>query len=207
MKTLRTATLTTVQPCTFLYLSAIHFEALLRLAPEIRSNGLLTSIIQKRIGCSLKTIPLFSFLRLKEIGPLRTFREDVLEKLGKLFTYEFHPRETVVCKEGSVADAFYIITRGAVEVRAKADPNVGPDEVDEDGQIGLTELGQSDFFGELAIFSQTRRTATVKTITDCMLLKLEAKHFQTFLDVCPEIQATLERVISTRTAQSLAKSV
>jgi hypothetical protein len=37
--------------------------------------------------------------------------------------------------------------------------------------------------------------------TDCVMLKLASQNFQRFLEICPELAPTLERVISVRTAQ------
>ena len=238
--TLRTATLTAIQPCTLLFLSRSHFLSFLRLAPELLSNGVFTSMVHRRVGASLKTIPLFSCLRLKEKGPLIQWREDVLAALGALFRFRHYNANTFLCREGEPAETFCIIQRGVVEVTARVGDRSEVEEgapLDEEGNLILTELGQSDWFGEIALLSaatpaaasagaaaaagagaassssptatprtlaRPKRTASVRSLTDCVMLELPAEHFGAFLQLVPEVKHILERVMSTRTAQTLS---
>jgi CRP-like cAMP-binding protein len=271
--TVRTATLTTIQPCVLLYLSAQRFQTFLNLAPEIRHSALFNSTIVRRTANSLKTIPLFAFLRKKEIGPLSTFDESKLALLGELFRFQQYSSNSIIFKEGDEADAFYIIHRGTVVVTAssadsgeeeanqisvanlllneqdkisggaqhntfleeeksgqegeerKANSNLlnvpaaasasrsGDSDSDSESvnnfmnspsTVVLTELTKNDWFGEIGLINNTRRTATVITTTPCVMLKLARKNFESFLTIVPEVKHALDRVMSVRTAQTLS---
>jgi len=56
-------------------------------------------------------------------------------------------------------------------------------------------------FGEIALFSNTRRTATIAAIEDVTTLSLSCELFKTFLTCAPEIVHIFRVLISTRTAE------
>jgi Na+:H+ antiporter len=75
-------------------------------------------------------------------------------------------QEDIVIGEGEHGDALYLIVRGRVAVSR----------VSADGEFQqLRELGAGDFFGELALLGEQVRTATVKAVQSCTLLRLTRK--------------------------------
>lgn len=66
--------------------------------------------------------------------------------------------------EGSLAHEFFIIIEGSVEVAI-------------DGNV-VTTLGPGDFFGEVALLADQRRTASVTTTTRCRLAILSKEAFR-----------------------------
>ncbi len=267
-KSLRTATITALQPCTLLFLSSANFATFLRLAPEVLRDQTFRSVLHKRVGASLKTVPLFACLRLKEKGPLSQWREDVLGQLGAMFAFKFVGKGKIVCREGEEAGFFAVVHRGTVEVSARghhqhqhhhyqhqqgeeaaaataAGTNAAAaagggqhhargggssssggsggssssgaaahsssssfdfdgTPLDSDGNLILTELSAGDFLGELSMAaSNSRRTASVRALTDCVFLLLPRSHFSRFIQLVPQVQHTIDRVSSMRTAQTL----
>ena len=88
----------------------------------------------------------------------------VLNK-GSAF-YALSAGETVI-KEGDEGDhAFYIIMTGAAEIFK--------------GEQRLTSLAPGDFFGEVSFLSSTARVSTVKTMTTCILFRVDAELLKTF---------------------------
>lgn len=77
-KTHRTATVRSLQPCLLLYLSSDRFENFLKICPEVRASGYFDHLIKQRTANSLKTLPMFSCLRRKQIGPLQQFDDSKL---------------------------------------------------------------------------------------------------------------------------------
>jgi NADH dehydrogenase len=73
----------------------------------------------------------------------------------------FEPGQEVV-REGEVGQSLYLIRSGEVEVFKRSE-NGGPPE-------HLATLGPGEHFGEVAVFSGTRRTATVRAKTRVELL-------------------------------------
>ena len=84
----------------------------------------------------------------------------------------FAAGETIVA-EGDPADRFYIIARGEVAISRR-----GP----EGDELKLARLGRGQFFGEVGILAETRRTATVRAIGDVELLALSWQLFQETLE-------------------------
>jgi ATP-binding cassette subfamily B protein len=61
--------------------------------------------------------------------------------------------------------------------------------IDEDGQRDYRrDLRKGDFFGEVSLFKQTPRTASVEAITDCRLIKLTPETFQKLISNYPDFK-------------------
>jgi len=73
----------------------------------------------------------------------------------------------VIVKEGDKGSEMYIIKAGAVKVTKKTDK----------GEISLITLSRGDFFGEMALFEKTRRSATVTAVGETQVTMLHAGAF------------------------------
>ena len=73
----------------------------------------------------------------------------------------------VIIRQGDVGDCMYVIQRGEVEVLRR----------EGDKEYCLAVLGAEDFFGEMALFDQETRSATVRALTDTWVLSLEKRSF------------------------------
>ena len=91
-----------------------------------------------------------------------------------------------IVRRGDVADAMFFIMEGEVEIELTPSP---------------ARLKQGDFFGEIALVENVRRTATVLSLTDCRLLVLEAADFGRLTDQIPELKAEIERTAKERLAE------
>jgi voltage-gated potassium channel len=91
----------------------------------------------------------------------------------------------VVVRRGESADCMFFIVSGDLEVDL------------ESRRIVL----EDDFFGEIALLSSSRRSATVTARTRAQLLVLHASHFEAFLDAHPELAETIRRVAEARIAE------
>ena len=92
------------------------------------------------------------------------FREDkmALGGLGKVY----RPGEVIV-RQGEVGDCMYVIQSGKVEVVREH----------EGKEIRLAELGEGDFFGEMALFEKDLRSATVRPLGEVRVLTVDRKMF------------------------------
>ena len=84
----------------------------------------------------------------------------------------FAPGDTIVA-EGDAADRFYVIAHGEVAISRRSP---------EGDEVKLAKLGRGQFFGEVGILAETRRTATVRAIDDVVLLALSWQKFQETLE-------------------------
>jgi len=82
--------------------------------------------------------------------------------LGKLYA-----DGEVIVRQGEVGDCMYVIQGGQVEVLLRKG----------DSAVCVAVLGEGDFFGEMALFDQEVRSATVRARGEVRLLTLEKKSF------------------------------
>ncbi|HJX15151.1 MAG TPA: cyclic nucleotide-binding domain-containing protein, partial [Candidatus Deferrimicrobiaceae bacterium] len=78
----------------------------------------------------------------------------------------YRPGEVIV-RQGEVGDCMYVIQSGRVEVVREH----------EGKEIRLAELGEGDFFGEMALFEKDVRSATVRPLGDVRVLTVDRKMF------------------------------
>ncbi len=93
-----------------------------------------------------------------------------------------YPGERIVTA-GERGDAMYFISSGSVEV-------------DRDGN--RFTLGAGDFFGELAMLANRRRTANVSAAGFCRLLVLSSRDFRRFVRSDPDLRARIREIAEQR---------
>ena len=118
------------------------------------------------------SVPFFAFLDALKISEIA----DLLE-LKRV------PADFLIINEGDPADAIYFISVGQVEVELSSGP---------------IRFGAGDFFGEIALLKECKRTASVRSISQCELMVLSVHDFQALLRAKPEINASLHEVMKTR---------
>lgn len=126
----------------------------------------------------LDTVDLFQGLSAEELEALR--RASVAREFSK---------NSVVIHEGDLADSLYIIERGRVKVYC-SDKN-GKDFV-------LDILEDGDYFGELALLDDDRRSASVRAMETASFRVIYKQDFNTVLDAHPNIARTLIRNLTRR---------
>lgn len=107
---------------------------------------------------------------------------------SQLCTY---PPEHILCREGAYEDVFYVIAEGSAVICK----NVS----EQDGERVLRIAGKGDLVGEMALIQNVPRSATVRTLTDCTVLEMDKKDFETLLSRSPSmainiIRTTLDRI-------------
>ena len=110
--------------------------------------------------------------RLQAIPLFRDIVIDTLNGLADWFVSEFYEPEHIVYQEGQSGDKFYIVVGGTVSASS----------LDAGQQsIRLADLQDGDYFGEVEMLNQSRRTTTVTTKTPNLVLALHAEHFHTMM--------------------------
>ncbi|MEM7350502.1 MAG: serine/threonine-protein kinase [Acidobacteriota bacterium] len=100
--------------------------------------------------------------RYAAVGDLKRDLELFMRGAWHLPTETFAPGKTIV-REGDEADVAYIITEGRCRVLKETQ-----------GQVNFVrELASGEVFGEMAIFSSQRRTATVEAIDQVTVMVVE----------------------------------
>jgi len=122
----------------------------------------------------------------------------VLAKLAAhLHPHPFSSSSTIF-RQGEAGDAFYVVATGTVGVYVNDESNAG--------QARVRVLHAGEPFGEMALLTNTPRTATIRAETNCEVLRLERS---SFLDLVREqptvalaVAATLSRRLSGRLDQT-----
>ena len=114
------------------------------------------SAIEPRIA-TLQALDIFA-------GATRT----ALERLARSAVEETIGAGTVLIQEGAVADDFFVLTDGRVEVSAVGEGGV---------EHALGELVPPDYFGEIGLLERRPRSATVTTTSPCTVLRINGDDF------------------------------
>jgi voltage-gated potassium channel len=117
-------------------------------------------------------VPLFSTLDASEIA-------DIMRYLRA----QSVPSGEVIVRRGEAADSMYFIAAGQVVIEL---PN------------HRVTLGEGQFFGEMALLRQSRRSATVRATQPTKLLVLDARDLHLLMDRNPDVAKRIELVVRER---------
>ena len=133
---------------------------------------------------------------LKAVPILQTLDEEELRQVLKIARPVQFPRGKVILKEGETGETMYIIAEGAVEVSKTLVMMRGREDLQGRDKI-LTKLSAEDhaIFGEVALFEQSKRTATVVALTDCRMLEISRSDFLRLAEEDPRLGYKITRNI------------
>lgn len=94
----------------------------------------------------------------------------------------------VVFAQDSKADGFYLIYNGSVRITRKQDKK----------ETQLALLVKNDYFGEMALVANRKRSATVTALVPTTVLKLSRVDFDKLYKLAPQIQSNLEIAVQSR---------
>ena len=113
---------------------------------------------------------------LKSVSLFNGLEDSDIEKIALVVQTGKIPANTEFFKEGDIGDAFYVLTKGEVEVSKIINGN----------KTVLTTIkstDESNFFGEMALVEDLPRNATIIAKTDCEILQIEKKNFDMLLRI------------------------
>jgi cAMP-dependent protein kinase regulator len=123
-------------------------------------------------------IPLFSELNEQELQLL-------LEHI-QVKTFQ---KGALICCEGETGDSLFVISRGEVVVN-KQMPN--------GKEVWVRNLKEGNFFGELGFFTDQKRHATVKSLTECEILEISQSDLEGMVKNHPHIKEVLQNLFKKR---------
>jgi len=104
-------------------------------------------------------------------------------ELGKIYK----SGETIV-RQGDVGECMYFIQSGKVEVIRESDGK----------EVKLAELGQGEFFGEMALFEKGVRSATVRPLGEVRVLSVDKRLFLQKIHEDPSLAFRIMQKMSLR---------
>jgi hypothetical protein len=125
----------------------------------------------------LSELPLFADLTTRELA-----------ELAEVVTWVSARPGEVLCAEGEVGEAMFFVLSGAVRVERAAG----------DGAVVVATLGPGEPFGEMALFDDEVRSATVVAETASRLGRIDRLSFEEIVGEVPGIALGICRVLSRR---------
>jgi CRP-like cAMP-binding protein len=93
---------------------------------------------------------------------------------------------SVLAREGELGDEFFVIESGTAEVTRGGAP--------------VANMGAGEFFGEIALIREERRTATVTATSPMVLIVMTGSRFRSLDCSTPEIRETISAALAERQA-------
>ncbi|MBU1100961.1 MAG: Crp/Fnr family transcriptional regulator [Bacteroidetes bacterium] len=114
---------------------------------------------------------------------------EAIEKISNIGSKKSYPKDSIILLEEEAGSALFVIITGKVKVARTSN----------DGrEVILSILGDSDFFGEMAILDGLTRSATVTATEDTELFIIERAVFLNLLREHPEVSISLLYELTTR---------
>lgn len=131
------------------------------------------------VGELLDRVDLFASLEMEEKNELAAQLEQRQVRAGQQ-----------IVQQGAEGSSLYVVAEGLMEVRVR---------FEEDGpERKVAQVGPGDFFGEMSLLTGAPRSATVITLTDAVIYKIEKVHLEPILQGRPLIVESLVSLLSLR---------
>jgi len=119
---------------------------------------------------------------LGQVPAFETLGADDLREVAQVAVPRSFPPQTVIFREGDTSDTCYVVRNGhARAVREHPDGRT----------IALAHFGPGDIFGELAMFDDEARSATVETLDDVEAIAVLGADMRRLLREHPDIAVKL----------------
>lgn len=119
----------------------------------------------------LATVPVFETLEVAD-----------LERVAAVAVPRQFPKHAVIFREGDRSDTCYVVSRGSARaVREHVDGRT----------ISLAHFGPGDIFGELAMFDDERRSATIEAIEDLEAIAILGADMRRLIREHPDLAVKL----------------
>ena len=125
----------------------------------------------------LKRVPLFEECSRRELREIAAVADEIVVPAG-----------TALAREGKSGRELVIIVEGAADVTKRGRK--------------INEVGGCDFVGEIAVVTDTPRTASVKTTQPTHALVLTRRDFRTLMKRVPTIQIKVLETLARRLLDS-----
>lgn len=146
--------------------------------PAKREDKMETEITIPDKILHLRGIQIFEGLSVSELGAIVSVTEEVVYPPGK-----------IVIREGESGDTMYLIIKGEVSViKGMGQPN----------EVELDRTGAGDYFGEMALFEDLVRSATIRTEQESRFLVLHKQEFKEIVREYPGIALEICKALSQR---------
>ena len=123
---------------------------------------------------------------LKSVKLLQDLDDNELNNFYKICKKINILKDHIIMKEGEKGDTMYLFKEGVVEVTNNLTMKIGKKGFEEAEKSMVRLDAQTvNFFGDMSILSESPRSATIKTLTDCTLYEITKTDFHNFCNSYP----------------------
>ena len=131
--------------------------------------------------------------KLNEISFFDDVPEQDLAEIAAITIENYFEPGDIIIEENSMADAFFIIYKGKIEILKKF----------EDGEeVVLGVYSDGEFFGEMSILDEGPRSATARAVDPTTILQVSYQDFERVLAFAPQIAYAIMKELSNRLRQT-----
>lgn len=109
-----------------------------------------------------------------------------IHALSEMSTYHIYKPGTDLCVEGEVGTSLHILAQGKADVIVNTGDGPG---------VYVDTIEPNAYFGEMSLFGESTRMATIRTQTTCHTLEIEHNHFMHVTQNNPDLLRMLLRQI------------
>ena len=129
----------------------------------------------------------------------KNLTEEEAKKLAQIFEKKEIPKGTLLIKEGENGNSAFLLIEGKVSV-------VKETVYGEDYVVTIIKAGGDEFFGEINLIDEGKRTSTIKAVEDCIILEVTKDKLKNFMDKNPEIGYKIMWYMAKSCARHLRKA-
>lgn len=135
---------------------------------------------------------------LHQVPFFKALSESDIEQVVSKLTFKTYDTGQAICRIDEPGDKMFIIISGKVRICIL-------DNFGEEQEVAQLDAG--NYFGEMALLTGEPRTATVYTAEPAEMFILGKGEFENIIDMFPLIQLELNKIMSQRLRQNLAKAM
>lgn len=132
--------------------------------------------------------------------------EELNELLGYCKLCKIKMNE-VIMYEGDIGDAMFFLVEGVVNVTKNLTLKTGPKDYSSmEKAIDKLDASKAFVFGEMAMFENDVRSATITAATDCLLFEIKRKDFEELAQKNPRLGYILVKIIARLLCERVRKN-
>jgi CRP-like cAMP-binding protein len=113
--------------------------------------------------------------KIKDMPLFKDFTDVELDEFLAISDPAVHRAGDLIIRQGDEGECMYYIAQGTCSVLANREGH----------HVELARLGPGEVFGELAIFDKSPRSATVRAVTDCVVLSVSGGLLNALATILP----------------------
>jgi len=126
---------------------------------------------------------------LKSVGGFEDLTDEQIGRLTERAATRAYPKGAIIVNEGDEGSSLFVILEGSVKTFLS----------DENGkEVVLSTQGPGEYFGDLALFDDEPRSASVMALEPCKLMMISKAQLREAIDEDPEVALPLLKGLAKR---------